>query len=215
MNTIDVNSIKLYHIIHVDKLPLILGAGELICDRSVQQQQSGGTTIGMSRIKERRMNELVLGSYPDLYVGDCVPFYFCPRSIMLYMFYCNNHPDISYRGGQEPIVHLVFNMANVINWAEANERRWIFTDSNAGSYYFNDYSDIAELNRLNWYAINAKSWRNCKEEKQAEFLVEQSLPWNLVEEIAVYSVDYCQSVSAAIASAKHQPQVTIKRDWYY
>jgi len=45
-------------------------------------------------------------SYPDLYVGDYVPFYFCPRSIMLFIIHQANHPELDYRGGQVPIVHL-------------------------------------------------------------------------------------------------------------
>jgi hypothetical protein len=45
-----------------------------------------GTTIGMDSIKQRRLTKS-LNSHPDLRVGDCVPFYFCPRSVMLYNIY--------------------------------------------------------------------------------------------------------------------------------
>lgn len=48
----------------------------------------------------------MLNSHPGLYVGQCVPFYFCPRSVMLYVIYCANHDELSYRGGQGPILHL-------------------------------------------------------------------------------------------------------------
>lgn len=218
MSRINLNDIMLYHIVHIDKLPLILKSGtsgRLICDRDVQYQNPGGTTIGMNKIKERRMYELTLNSHPDLYVGDCVPFYFCPRSIMLYMFHQNNHPDITYRGGQEPIVHLVFKMIDVIEWANHNDRRWAFTDSNAGSRYFNDYCDLTHITMLNWDAIHATSWSNCKEAKQAEFLVEKDVPWPLVKGIAVYSHEYYGKVFSAIVGADHQPPVKIKRDWYY
>ncbi len=218
MSSIDPNSIKLFHIVHIDKLPPILSsgkAGRLICDNDVKKLNLSGTTIGMSKIKERRMNELTLNSHPDLFVGDCVPFYFCPRSIMLYMFRQNNHPDIEYKGGQEPIVHLVFKMMDVIDWANQKERRWAFTDSNAGSRYFNDYCDLLYINRLNWNAINTNSWSNCIEEKQAEFLVEKSLPWHLVGGIGVYSLEYYHKVYDAIVSAMHKPSIRVKREWYY
>lgn len=218
MNRIDLDRINLYHIVHIDKLPLILTSGKtgmLICDSAVQKRSCLGTTIGMSKIKDRRMNELTLSSHPDLYVGDCVPFYFCPRSIMLYMFYQNNHPDIAYRGGQAPIVHLVLKMMDVVEWANSHKRRWAFTDSNAGSRYFNDYCDLSYINELNWDAINASNWSNCKEEKQAEFLVEGSLPWHLVKGIGVYSSEYYYKVCAAISNASHKPQVKIKHNWYY
>lgn len=218
MSHIDFDNIKLYHIVHIDKLLPILNsgkAGQLICDSDVQKGNQTGTTIGMEKIKKRRMSELTLSTHPDLYVGDCVPFYFCPRSIMLYMFYRSNHPDILYRGGQEPIVHLMFKMMDVIDWADKNGRRWAFTDSNAGSRYFNDYCTLSDVDKLNWEAINTNSWSDCKEKKQAEFLVERSLPWHLVKEIGVYSTEYCEKVGHAIATAIHKPAIRIKREWYY
>lgn len=218
MSQIELNNIKLYHIVHLDKLPSILSsgeAGELVCDSDVQKQRLSGTTIGMSKIKERRMNELTLNCYPDLYVGDCVPFYFCPRSIMLYIFNQNNHPDIVYRGGQQPIVHLMCNMMDVINWADQERRRWAFTSSNAGSRYFDAYCDVSYLDKLNWEAINSNNWKECKEEKQAEFLVEKSVPWHLVREIGVYSHRYQEEICRAISNTAHQPEVKVERQWYY
>ena len=67
----------------------------------------------MNQIKERRLKELTLSSHPGLHVGDCVPFYFCPRSIMLYLIYRANHPELAYRGGQKPIVHLEADLQQV------------------------------------------------------------------------------------------------------
>ena len=101
------NPVKIYHIIHVSKLPAILAENYLISDSEVHKRAPVGETIGMKEIKRRRMEELRLISHPDLHVGECVPFYFCPRSVMLYMFHMQNHPEIEYRGGQEPILHLV------------------------------------------------------------------------------------------------------------
>ena len=74
---------KIYHIVHVDRLASILASNGLLCDARIIAQGAAGTTIGMNSIKQRRLTELTLSSYPDLYVGQCVPFYFCPRSIML------------------------------------------------------------------------------------------------------------------------------------
>lgn len=54
----------------------------------------------MSVIRKRLLTELTLGSHPDLHVGDCVPFYFYPRPVILYLFHKGNHPDLEYQGGQ-------------------------------------------------------------------------------------------------------------------
>ena len=74
---------KIYHIVHVDRLPSIIADGSLWCDAEIARRTEAnadiGTMIGMNSIKQRRLTELTLDSHPSLYVGQCVPFYFCPR----------------------------------------------------------------------------------------------------------------------------------------
>ncbi len=169
----------------------------------------------MSDIKQRRLTELRLASHPDLFVGDCVPFYFCPRSVMLYLIYRANHPKLSYRGGQGPIIHLEANLHTAIAHAEKHNRRWAFTLSNAGSRYFEDRCDVSQLDQIDWDAVAANDWRRCEHGKQAEFLVEKRFPWRLIERIGVYSLDVLQQVEASLPADGHRPKVEIRRDWYY
>ena len=146
---------KIYHIVHVDRLASI-SADDLLCDAQVRRQRRSGTTIGMDSVKQRRLANPVK-CRPGLNVGDCVPFYFCPRSIMLYVIFKKEHQSLSYRGGQEPIVHLVADLQETVDWAERNERQWAFTLSNAGSGYFDDYCDLAQLQKINREAIEARN----------------------------------------------------------
>lgn len=207
---------KLYHIVHVDKLRSIISDGMLWCDREVQRRNPTGTPIGLKKIKERRLGELHLTSYPDLFVGDCVPFYFCPRSVMLFMLHQGNATDLNFRGGQEPIVHLQSDLHATVAWANENKIRWAFTLSNAGAYHFEDRSDLAHLREINWKAVEATSWAGpLKEGKQAEFLVEKKFPWTLVEEIGVLTKGTYTSVVHALPISGHRPPVEIRRDWYY
>ena len=192
---------KIYHIVHVDRLPSILADGCLWCDAEVIQRSPPGTTIGMNGIKQRRLNELSLTSHPDLCVGDCVPFYFCPRSIMLYLIHQANHPELEYRGGQGSIVHLEADLRRTVAWAEENDLRWAFTLSNAGAYYFEDRSDLARLSEIDWPAVLARDWRGLKEGKQAEFLIERHLPWDLVARIGVRSQPVYHQAGAALETA--------------
>ena len=61
---------KLYHIVHVDKLPSIIADNCFLwCDAEVVRRSLPGTTIGMNSIKQRRLNELTLTSHPGLRVG--------------------------------------------------------------------------------------------------------------------------------------------------
>lgn len=204
---------KIYHIVHVDRLPSILTDGGLWCDAEADQHAAFGTTIGMNKIKQRR-RRLTLTSHPDLHVGDYVPFYFCPRSVMLYLIYRANHPELTYRDGQRPIVHLEADVHQTVAWAEQHDQRWAFTLSNAGAYYFEDRCDLAHLDQIDWNAVQARSWAHAREEKQAEFLMERWFPWALIARIGVSAQEMYQQVCTALAGAAHTPPVEIRPEWY-
>ena len=142
---------KIYHIVHVDRLPSVIGDGYLWCDAEVSRYSIGGTTIGMNHIKQRRLARY-LRSHPGLHVGDCVPFYFCPRSVMLYVIYRRVDPELSYRGGQDPIIHLEADLAQTIEWADDAGLRWAFTDSNAATSYSRDWCNRERLEQIDWNA---------------------------------------------------------------
>lgn len=205
---------KIYHICHVDRLPSVVASGGLLSDAAIQQQALPGTVIGMNNIKQRRLTELKLASHPNLYVGQCVPFYFCPRSVMLYLIYRQN-AELTYRGGQGPIIHLESDLHATVAWANEKARRWAFSLSNAGSYYFEDRADLARLGEISWDAVQANNWQQCKEAKQAEFLLENSFPWHLVERIGVSSRVVHGKVVNALPATGHRPAVDIRPDWYY
>jgi hypothetical protein len=136
---------------------------------------------------------------------------------MLYLLCQGNHPELAYRGGQRPIVHLEADLHAVIESAEANGKRWSFSSGNAGTRYTPFFDDLGDLNVLDWTAIAAADWRDpfVKERKQAEFLVEESFPWGLIERIGVIDNDTAQRVAAALELADHRPAVVVARNWYY
>ena len=134
---------------------------------------------------------------------------------MLYLIHKANHPELDYRGGQGPIVHLEADLHEAVAWAERHERRWAFTLSNAGSRYFQDRCDLAQLGEIDWDAVQARNWQGRADGKQAEFLAEQSFPWTLVRRVGVYSVEAYNGATEAMRSADHQPAVAIQPEWYY
>ncbi len=206
---------KIYHIVHVDNLASIVADGCLWSD-AVMVQRQGGTVIGMGSIKQRRFG-LPVSCHQGLHVGDCVPFYSCSHSIMLYVIHCANHLELAYRGGQQPIVHLESDLHRVVQWAAANGRRWAFSLSNAGAFYTQFRSGLGQLGEINWDAVAATDFRpaDVKEAKQAEFLIQDSFPWHLVERIGVHSQGIAPRVASAMQGAAHRPTIEIKRDWYY
>lgn len=194
--------------------------GHLYSDKTVREYNLPGTAVGMSDIKDRRLNT-PLSSYPDLMVGNCVPFYFCPRSIMLYLLHMGNHQGITYSGGQDSIIHLVFDAYTVMEWCNRYSVRWALTLSNAGSAYFEDRKTVDGFDEINWVAIEARKWsgngvsREIKEAKQSEFLVENSLPWELVEMIGVCSQARGNELIRLMAANQYRPKVITVPAWYY
>ncbi len=207
---------KIYHITHVDNLPSIITDGCLLSDAKMIARGGPSMTIGMSSIKKRRLS-LPVGCHPGDCVGDYVPFYFCSRSVMLYLIYRGNHPELTYKDGQGPILHLEADLLDVVAWADDQGRRWAFTSSNAGAAYAPFWSSLDDLDQVNWDAVAADNWRppEIKEGKQAEFLVHESFPWELVSRIGVRSMSIRSQVNAALQTTTHRPNVQIQPSWYY
>jgi hypothetical protein len=148
-------------------------------------------------------------------VGDYACFYFCPRSIMLYLFHMKNHPELQYFGGQEPILHLKADLAQSVDWADEQGWQWAFSDRHAAAATADFYNDLAELDQIDWTAVNAVSWTEYKERKQAEFLLQDSFPFELIEEIGVHNEEVRYQVDAVLANALHRPLVRLRPQWYY
>ena len=208
---------KIYHITHVDNLRDIVADGGLVSDREMLAHGGPAQTIGMSGIKQRRVEELEVQCCPGTKVGDYVPFHFCPRSIMLYVIHRANHRELTYRDGQEPIIHLEADLYKVIQWAEANRSPWVFSLSNAGAYYTEFRSRIDDLDQLDWTAIVARDFRaaEVKEHKQAEFLLYERFPFDLVARIGVRAAAIRIRTAEAIKDACYRPTIEVKPDWYF
>src|SRR5271165_5158765 len=116
----------IYHITHGANLAGIITDGCLWSDAAMARRGGPEKPTGVSRIKLMRRNEMRLACHPDIHLGEFVPFYFCSRSVMLYLVHTGNHLDLSYKGGQRPILHLEADLHEVVEWADAEGRPWAF-----------------------------------------------------------------------------------------
>ena len=206
----------IYHITHVTNLAGILQRGGLLCDRlsidrNVQTQQ-----IGYAHIKQRRMARAVPLA-PQGTLGDYVPFYFAPRSPMLYTIERRNTPG--YQAGQQRIVHLASSVETL--QAAQPPVRWLFTDGHADMEYSDFFSSVDDLDKVDWPVMTARFWHDTsadgdrKRRRQAEFLVHQFFPWTLVEAVGVIDQSVADETEQALQTAAHRPEVRIERAWYY
>lgn len=207
---------KIYHLTHLNNLARIISEGRLISDRLRVDSMVACELVGISGIKEWRLDHAAVSCHAGTHVGDFVPFYFCPRSIMLFMIH-TRHAALAYKGGQGPIVHLQADLQATVRWADENGIRWAFTDRNAAARLAEFFCDMNDLDKVNWAAVASTDFRDAqvKDGKQAEFLLYESFPWTLVEKIGVLDGATAGQVIARLMQSKHQPTVEQKRPWYY
>jgi hypothetical protein len=198
---------RIFHITHIDNLAGILGEGKVWCDAERIRRGLVSTNVGLKHIKNRRLTRPVMTSAGGM-LGDYVPFNFCYRSVMLYSI-CRGHQD--YTGGQDSIIHLVSRVSTATSLGLA----WAFTDRHAELAHALHFDDLQHLGEVPWSVMNLEYWSEHREERQAEFLVHQHVPWTAVLGVAVRTAAMEARVTHLLGSQVHRPAVAFRPDWYY
>jgi hypothetical protein len=204
----------IYHITHVDNLPRIIADGGLRCCADLRRNSVAYRDIAFGHIQDRRARTVVTCG-PRGSLQEYVPFYFGPRSPMLYTISRGN--VASYQEGQGSVVHLVSNVQAV----QAASLPSVFTDGHATMMMSDFYDDLARLDQVDWPLMQARDWFDIpaypdrKRRRQAEFLVHRSFPWDLVTAIGVVSQSMRQRTEAVLGASLHRPVVEVRRGWYY
>jgi hypothetical protein len=201
----------LYHFTHGRNLASILADGEL------RPSARARTTVDIadSKIKRSRGSRVVTCG-PGGVVGEYVPFYFAPRSPMLFRI---------QRGGVEGVDGdprgLVY-FATTTERVEAAGLGWVYTDGNAAAAVTRFEDDLARLDEtVDWPLMDEIYWNNTDEDgdrvrrRGAEFLVHGTVPLALIEEIGVYDGAVQRRTREILAGAGSDLAVTIRQDWYF
>lgn len=205
---------SIYHITHIDNLSSILRDGCLWCDSERNRRRLVTSGIAHENIKRRRAARQVPACKGG-FLANYVPFYFAPRSPMLGAI----HVGVveGYSGGQSRILHLVSSVERVIE----NQLPYAFTNGHAEMAVTRFYEDLSDLNQIDWDLMRSKRWNDTKTDgnrkwrRQAEFLVHNSFPVSLFEEIGVFSRSISDDVNQILELEGREIQVKIQRDWYY
>jgi hypothetical protein len=204
----------IYHITSIRNLPNILRDGGLWCDRVVQQRNLAHVSIAHQHIKDRRTQKQVPCG-PGGYVADYVPFYFAPRSPMLYVI--NKGGVEGYHDGQRPILHLVSSVETV----QQAGLPYTFTDGHAEMDISRFFTDLQDLNKIDWEIMRTHYWSDTLEDgdrkrrRQAEFLVYQFFPLHLIETIGVINQSMANQVSSLLQPLAQRPVILAAPAWYY
>ncbi len=206
---------SIYHITHINNLPGIIESGGLWCDAQVYSGKVAATGIAHEHIKERRRCRNV-DMAPGGNLCDYVPFYFGPRSPMLYSIH-NGYVE-GYQGGQDSILHLEARIEHVIH----RGLPFVFSDGHAEMAISRFFNDPDDLNVIDWELMNSIWWNDTleypdrKRRRQAEFLVYSFFPWDLITKIGVRLIKIQSQVKDIIEQrSEYHPIVEQEQSWYY
>lgn len=206
--------LPIYHITHLDNLIPIVQCGGLLSNTRLRAGNQKFRDISYGNIQDRRATKTVPCAANGV-LHDYVPFYFAPRSPMLYTIHKGNVP--SYQGGQAAVLHLV----TTVEAIEESGLVFTFTDGHAVMDYSDFYEDLADLRAIDWDVMESKYWRdtnddpNRKCKRQAEFLVHNAFPWDLIQEIGVINQSVQAQVRQLLQQVNDFTPVNIYANWYY
>jgi hypothetical protein len=206
----DLAKTYLYHITDIANLPSILANGRLLSDCALAGVAH--QVIGYANIKHRRMTQYRVACSKNRFVGEFVPFYFSPRSPMLYTVNLGNSGRPP--GCQSSIIHLVTTVAAAVGLGRA----FAISDGNAGAGYATFRNDLAALddpNHLRWADIKTNQWQGKMHFKQAEFLVADQFDWSAIVHIGCHNQNTAAQVGNLLPPNQSVPTFYVRPRWYY
>lgn len=206
---------ELFHITSIRNLENILSSGVILSKNRLLSSDQDHLSIAYEGIQERRSLKSVPCS-PFGVLHDYIPFYFAPRSPMLYAIH--NGRVEGYREGQAKIIYLVTEVSKVVEGQIA----FIFSDGHPVMNYTIFYNDLRKLDqKIDWEVMQARYWYDTQEEpdrkrrRQAEFLVYKCFPINLLTTVGVFNREILEDVTYINERFDYVIDCQIRRDWYY
>ena len=203
--------LPIYHITPIDNLESIISEGGLLAYNVMLETGTNYTNIAYENIQYRRARIRVpCGAGGVLH--DYVPFYFAPRSPMLYTINQGNVPN--YTQGQEAVIHLVSHVEDIDARGDLD---FVFTDGHAVMEFTTFFDDLNYLDNIDWDVMEARYWRDTNEDndrkrrRQAEFLVRNFLPWELITEIGVMNSTIKANTENILQNFTHKPSVIVQK----
>jgi ssDNA thymidine ADP-ribosyltransferase, DarT len=217
---------RIFHITPIANLAKICASGEICSKNVLMARDEAHESIAHATIQSRRATKPVTCA-PGGVVHDYVPFYYAPRSPMLYAI--QNGKVLGCPWRQEDIVHIESSVENV---AVSGGKFVIYPISAALDYSVDCYDTIAGLDRIDWslffegelLAGFAKYFHSRAghprherriETRQAEFLIHGVFPLSLATRISVINAAKQMEVASTLAKHGVQLPVEVQPNWYF
>jgi hypothetical protein len=217
---------RLFHITAIANLPAILARGALLSKNGGAAAGINYQNIAHAGAQGARAARSVPNP-PGGLVHDFVPFYFAPRSPMLFAINGGRVASCPWR--QADIVHFETTVENVT----ALRQPFVFYDRNATLAFSTPYTDLAHLDTaVAWDLITeapqldgfCRFWQSLPadpryadrmERRQAEFLVRDQAPLDCMTRLGVIDAERQALVQELFAQAGVPLRVDVMQSWYF
>jgi hypothetical protein len=215
----------IFHITAIDNLRSIATTGALLAKRLVVEQQIDAADIAYEGVQGRRAVKVVPVA-PGGTLHEYVPFYFAPRSPMLFTINNGNVEGCDYR--QDDIVHLASHAQTIRDGGHT----FAFSNLHAVKGFAEFFNDLSRLDQIDWSVFFeapliegfCQYWHSRpdparhalrQESRMAEFLVHQQVPIAAIWEIGVRTNQGETRVRAVLEGTGWQPNVRVVSGWYF
>ena len=201
----------IFRITHRDNVPWILEHG-LHAGTSKVLDPNFRNIGNPDLIGKRTQRVVAIG--PGGTLSDYIPFYFTPFSIMMLNIHTGHNVK---KVPNEEIVILVSSLHRIAEMGI----RFVFTDQHAYPVTASYFTDMSELERIDWALLNRKDFKHDpddpgkKERYQAEALIWQHLPEEGLLGICSYTEAVDAGIKTELAKRKIAMQTIVQRSWYF
>ncbi len=201
----------IWRIVHRNNLAWILDNG--LHSASAGVLSPNYVNIGNAELIDKRRHRVVPIA-PGGTLADYVPFYFTPFSVMMK----NIHSGwgVQQRRNEE-IVILVSSLLHI----QGLGLPFVFTNAHAYPDWTNYYSDLAQLNEIDWGLLQRRDFKRDADDPrkmeryQAEALIHQYLPVQGILGIVCYTEALKQGIEQEIQARNLTLPVYARTGWYF
>lgn len=202
----------IFRITHIRNVPWILTNG-LHCKNSDQTDPNFVTIGNPDIIAKRDRREVPIRPHGTL--SDYVPFYFTPKSPMMYNIVTGWKGIL-----QRPSSDIVIMVSSLRDLADSGIRT-LYTDRHASLTAAQFFSSLNHLDQIDWGPLQRHDFRHDVDDPgkvdryQAEALVHRHLPIQHLSEIACYNDDAQQILEGNTEELEMDLMIAVRRNWYF
>lgn len=202
----------IWRIVHRDNLPWILDHG-LHCGNSGLQAPNWVSIGNPDLIAKRATHPVPLP--PGGFLNDYVPFYFTPFSVMMKNIH-TGWGGIKQRGNEEILI-----LVSSLHHIGQQGLRYLFTDCHANYQWANFYSDLADLDKIDWPLLQQRNFKRNPDDPaqferyQAEALIHRHLPIAGLLGIVCYTEPLKSIIEQQLQARGMALPVYARTGWYF